>query len=391
MEISLNLLLLGDSCVGKTQILNHYIKKEYIKITYTGPFGLDYEKTTIEINEKKIHLKIWDHLGQRRFFSLDTFSKKFMKNQDFFILIYDITNRFSFEYIIEDISTIHEVKNKEDIILGIVGNKNDLYEERKVKFEEGRKLAEDNNSLFFEISAKDYSSIENIFFTLSKKYLEKKQIIKEETKTYENGDEYIGYLCDNKRYGEGIMKYNNGNIYNGYFKNDLKEGEGIMKYNNGNIYNGYWKNDLKEGEGLFCLNKDDYEIIKEINIFNLNEIFKLNNLKDLFYKGNYKNDKKEGEGILYIKKNNEFGNNIIYEGNFKNDKKEGFGTIYFKNKTILKSYWKEDKINEEKESIFCVNNLTIKNEYLNSINWINFIKNFGTINKEIPNENEDIR
>ena len=154
----------------------------------------------------------------------------------------------------------------------------------------------------------------------------------------------------------------------------IKEGKGIMKYNNGNIYNGYFKNDLKEGEGLFCLNKDDYEIIKEINIFNLNEIFKLNNLKDLFYKGNYKNDKKEGEGILYIKKNNEFGNNII-----------------FKNKNIFKSYWKENKINEEKESIFCINNLKIKNEYLNSINWINFIKNFGNINKEIPNENEDIR
>ena len=367
MEISLNLLLLGDTCVGKTQILNHYIKKEYIKIIY-GTLGLDYEKTTIEINEKKLHLKIWDHPGQRRLFSFDTIPKKFMKNQDIFILIYDITNRYSFEYIIEDISTIHSINNKEDIILGIVGNKNDLYEERKVKFEEGRKLAEDNNYLFFEISAKDYNSIENIFIQLSIKYLEKKQIIKEEKKTYENGDEYIGYLCDNKRYGKGIMKYNNGNIYNGY-----------------------WNNDLKEGEGLFCLNKDDYKIIKEINIFNLNEIFKLNNLKDLFYKGNYKNDKKEGEGILYIKKNNEFGNNIIYEGNFKNDKKEGFGTIYFKNKNILKSYWKENKINEEKESIFCVNNLKIKNKYLNSINWINFIKNFGTLNKQIPNENEDIR
>jgi GTPase SAR1 family protein len=98
MEISLNLLLLGDTCVGKTQILNHYIKKEYIKITGSGPLGLDYKKKTIEINEKKLHLKIWDHAGQRRFFSFDNFHKKFMKNQDIFILIYDITNRYSFEY-----------------------------------------------------------------------------------------------------------------------------------------------------------------------------------------------------------------------------------------------------------------------------------------------------
>ena len=83
-----------------------------------------------------------------------------MKNQDIFVLIYDITDRYSFEYLIKYINAIYEVKNKEDIILGIVGNKNDLYEERKVKFEEGRKLAEDNNSLFFEISAKDYNTAE---------------------------------------------------------------------------------------------------------------------------------------------------------------------------------------------------------------------------------------
>ena len=57
MEISLKFILLGDSCVGKTQILNHYIEKKYIKIT-SGTFGLDYEKTIIEINEKKIHLII---------------------------------------------------------------------------------------------------------------------------------------------------------------------------------------------------------------------------------------------------------------------------------------------------------------------------------------------
>ena len=364
MEIPLNFLLLGYTYVWKTKIFNHYIEKEDIERNI-ATVGINVDTTRIKLNEKTLKLKIWDTSGRESSFNL---SIQYLKITNVFILIYDITNRYSFEYIIEDISTIHSINNKEDIILGIVGNKNDLYEERKVKFEEGRKLAEDNNYLFFEISAKDYNSIENIFIQLSIKYLEKKQIIKEEKKTYENGDEYIGYLCDNKRYGKGIMKYNNGNIYNGY-----------------------WNNDLKEGEGLFCLNKDDYKIIKEINIFNLNEIFKLNNLKDLFYKGNYKNDKKEGEGILYIKKNNEFGNNIIYEGNFKNDKKEGFGTIYFKNKNIFKSYWKENKINEEKESIFCINNFKIKNEHLNSINWINFIKNFGTLNKQIPNENEDIR
>ena len=195
MEIPLKFILLGDTCAGKTQILNHYIEKKQIKITITT-IGADYYKTTIKLNEKTLKLKIWDTGGAERYFNI---TQSYMKNQDIFVLIYDITDRYSFEYLIKYINAIYEVKNKEDIILGIVGNKNDLYEERKVKFEEGRKLAEDNNYLFFEISAKDYSNIENIFIQLSIKYLEKKQIIKEEKKTYENGDEYIGYLYNNKR------------------------------------------------------------------------------------------------------------------------------------------------------------------------------------------------
>ena len=51
---------------------------------------------------------------------------------------------------------------------------------------------------------------------------------------------------------------------------------------------------------------------------------------------------------------------------------------------------------KKKNLFFCINNLKIKNEHLNSINWVNFINNkkyilFGTLNKQIPNENEDIR
>ncbi len=129
MEISLKFILLGYSMVGKTQILNHYIEKKYIKITYPT-IGIDFKKTTIKLNEKTLKLIIWDTAGPERYFQI---TQNYLKYTDVFILIYEIIDRYSFEYLIHYINAIYEVKNKEDIILGIVGNKNDLYEERKVK------------------------------------------------------------------------------------------------------------------------------------------------------------------------------------------------------------------------------------------------------------------
>lgn len=59
------------------------------------------------------------------------------------------------------------------MIIGIVGNKNDLFERREVEFEEGKKFSEENHALFFEVSAKNYESIENMFLTLCELYLDK--------------------------------------------------------------------------------------------------------------------------------------------------------------------------------------------------------------------------
>ena len=123
--------------------------------------------------------------------------------------------------------------------------------------------------------------------------------------------------------------------------NGNRIGKGKMINKNGEIYYGEFYNN---NEGLFCLNEEDYYILKSENINekNLIELFNLN-LNDLFYVGNYKDNKKEGEGILYMNKKNEFTNNIIYKGHFKNNKKDGFGKIYFETGSIFESYWENDK------------------------------------------------
>ena len=133
-----------------------------------------------------------------------------------------------------------------------------------------------------------------------------------------------------------------------------------------------------------------YYILKSKNINNINEIFNCYELKDLFYLGNYKNNKKEGKGILYINNDNY---KKIYEGNFKEDLKDGFGKIYYETGSIFESYWKEDNIDEEKESIFCLNKeIKYKKNKLNMIEWNKFInmeilKYYGNKSKEFKEQN----
>ena len=85
-----------------------------------------------------------------------------MRNAKIALLVYDITNEQSFKNLNEFYKQVCEINGK-DIIIGVVGNKNDLYEERTVEEEEGQKYAEEIKASFFETSAKDHETIESLF------------------------------------------------------------------------------------------------------------------------------------------------------------------------------------------------------------------------------------
>ena len=202
--------------------------------------------------------------------------------------------------------------------------------------------------------------------------------------TFNNGNILIGNF-NNNDYNpiDGIINFPNGDIYEGEFKENFKL-KGKMKYNTGEIYDGELENFIKNGKGLFCLNENDYKIVKT-HENNLKEIFNLN-LKDFFYIGNFKDNNKEGEGILYIKDDKEFSN-VIYKGNFINNMRNGFGKIYFKTGSILESNWKNNEIDESKDCIFYLNNdIKFKRNNYNINGWTKFIKlkilkYFGAVKK----------
>ena len=167
-EVLYKILLLGDSSVGKTCFLMRYTDNTFQEI-HMSTIGLDYKLKNVQLDENRmVKIQIWDTAGQDRFRSI---TKNYYKGANGIILIYDITNRKTFENVSNWINQIkEEVSEKVTIIF--VGNKIDDEEHRAVQTEEGKNLANELGLMFFECSAKSGENIDSTFNELVKKTVE---------------------------------------------------------------------------------------------------------------------------------------------------------------------------------------------------------------------------
>ena len=131
-----------------------------------------------------------------------------MKGAKIALLVYDITNEKSFEQINYWHETVKNMNN-ENIIFCLVGNKNDLYEQRVIKEEKGKKFAEEKKMLFFESSAMDYESIETIFKGVCQEYL---NLVKEEEKKMNSMKEEERKKIEEERNREKGVPLNENNV-----------------------------------------------------------------------------------------------------------------------------------------------------------------------------------
>ena len=159
-------LLLGDSTVGKTCFLLRYCDKTFQE-AHLSTIGLDYRLKSMTLQSgKNIKLQIWDTAGQDRFRAI---TKNYYKGANGIILIYDVTNRQSYENVKNWITQIREEANP-NVVIYLAGNKVDVSEEEKVvKTEEGKKIAEEFNLPLYETSAKNGVNINRIFEELVEK------------------------------------------------------------------------------------------------------------------------------------------------------------------------------------------------------------------------------
>ena len=153
--ISIDLIALGNSSVGKTSYLVRIAENKFSPTFPTIGYDIKFQIIELE-NGKKVKVRFIDTSGQERYHSL---APNFIKKADGIILMYDITNRESFDTISRWWNDIFDLKERDFPVI-LVGNKCDLEDERKVQKEEGESIAKKYNFKFYETSNKDGTNIE---------------------------------------------------------------------------------------------------------------------------------------------------------------------------------------------------------------------------------------
>ena len=143
-------ILIGNAGVGKTNLINITIGKEFNE-NQASTLGQTFSKKKIEIDGNVYNIDLWDTIGQE---SLKSINKLFYKNSRIVIFVYDITNLKSFEDLESWISEVDTQIGLKNCIKGIVANKIDLFLKEEVSDEKGEQYAKSIGAKFLQISAK---------------------------------------------------------------------------------------------------------------------------------------------------------------------------------------------------------------------------------------------
>ena len=249
-------ILLGNSSVGKTSILERFVSKKFS----------EFQRCTINVECKKKSillgpttsalLSIWDTAGEEKFRAL---TKNYYRDAQGILLLYDINDRKTFLDLNKWIIDIYEICKKEEISIILVGNKIDL--ERNVKEDEIIQFAEKYDFQQFEVSAKNGINIDLIFEKLAEEMVEKfenKEDNNDENEEKEEEEE------KNEQNENETNKENVINIFPKFIENKKTNDEEIKETKINNITE----------------NKINSEVVKEFNKKNTNNNSNNNNNKN---------------------------------------------------------------------------------------------------------------
>ena len=165
------IVLVGDSTVGKTSLLLKYTNGSYIEENL-ATVGLDFITKDEIINEKTIRVKIWDTAGQERYKSL---TQGFFRLANGAIIVFDVSNNDSFVNLKYWLSALRTFFNSSQNVFNviIVGNKID--KEREVSQEDANNFAKENGITYFEVSAKTGEGVKESFIYIVNKCVQSKE------------------------------------------------------------------------------------------------------------------------------------------------------------------------------------------------------------------------
>ncbi|XP_063930269.1 ras-related protein Rab-37-like isoform X1 [Zophobas morio] len=162
--IGFTVMLLGDSGVGKTCILMQFRDGLFLGGNFISTVGIDFRNKVVTVDDAKVKLQIWDTAGQERFRSV---THAYYRDAHALLLLYDVTNKTSFDNIRAWLSEIREYA-QDDVVIMLLGNKADCGGDREVRREDGERLAREYNVAFMETSAKSGQNVELAFLAVAR-------------------------------------------------------------------------------------------------------------------------------------------------------------------------------------------------------------------------------
>ncbi|XP_044835623.1 ras-related protein Rab-26 isoform X1 [Mauremys mutica] len=192
-DVAFKVMLVGDSGVGKTCLLVRFKDGAFLAGSFISTVGIDFrilsaanttqgclpgarscpvcslllfslQNKVLNVDAVKVKLQIWDTAGQERFRSV---THAYYRDAHALLLLYDVTNRASFDNIQAWLTEIHEYA-QQDVVLMLLGNKVDSTQDRVVKREDGEKLAKEYGVPFMETSAKSGLNVDLAFTAIAK-------------------------------------------------------------------------------------------------------------------------------------------------------------------------------------------------------------------------------
>ncbi|CAM0134991.1 unnamed protein product [Umbelopsis sp. WA50703] len=164
-KVLLKVIILGDSGVGKTSLMNQYVNKKFSS-QYKATIGADFLTKEVVVDDKLVTMQIWDTAGQERFQSLGV---AFYRGADCCVLCYDVNTPKSFESLsswIDEFLIQASPRNPESFPFVVLGNKIDVSLKRAQNFCESK-----GGIPLFETSAKEAINVEQAFQTIAKNAL----------------------------------------------------------------------------------------------------------------------------------------------------------------------------------------------------------------------------
>lgn len=152
------LVFLGEHSVGKTSLITRFMYDSF-DTSYQATIGIDFLSKTVYLKDRTLRFQLWDTAGQERFRSL---IPSYIRDSSVAIVVYDITNKTSFEQTTKWVNDVRKERGN-NVIIMLVGNKVDLENLREVTIDTATEKSKEMGTLLIETSAKLGYNVKEVF------------------------------------------------------------------------------------------------------------------------------------------------------------------------------------------------------------------------------------